>query len=162
MRQAMGLAADGGPFPLDLAISPETPIPAVVSRIEKSLRRNGLAWDELRQVLASRAEFFEIDTRFGQLGTRGIFSMLDENGALDHRVSGIDNIGHAMRNPPSKGRAKIRGAVVKRLAGDLEGNWFCCWDHIFSRTHRRALDLSDPFLETEAWRDVFIGENEES
>ncbi len=161
MRQEMGLAADGGPFPLDLAISPETPIPAVVSRIEKLLRRNGLAWDELRQVLALRAEFFEIDTRFGQLGTRGIFSMLDESGALDHRISGIDNIGHAVRNPPSKGRARIRGAVVRRLAGDLEGNWYCCWDRIFSRRRRRALDLSDPFSEAETWRDLPVGENEE-
>jgi hypothetical protein len=159
MRKAMGLPADGGPFPLDLAISPETPIPFVVRRLDSFLRKKGFEWDELRRIMALRAEFFEIDTRFGELGPRGIFSMLDRAEVLDHRVSGIDNIEHAMRHPPSKGRAKLRGAVVKRLAGDLEGKWYCCWDRIYSRSHGRALDLSDPFAEAEIWRDAPIGEN---
>jgi len=160
MRKEMALPADGGAFPLELAISPQTPIPSVVSRLDALLRKKGLEWDELRRILALRAEFFEIDTRFGELGPRGIFSMLDQAGVLDHRVSGIDNIEHAMRHPPNKGRAKLRGAVVKRLAGDLEGRWYCCWDRIFSRRHGRALDLSDPFMEVESWHDVPVGENE--
>ncbi|MGA7341192.1 MAG: proteasome accessory factor PafA2 family protein [Terracidiphilus sp.] len=162
MRQEMGLAADGAPFPLELAISAETPIPGTVYRIEKLLRRNGLAWDELRRILTLRARFFEIDTRFGQIGSRGIFSMLDEDGALDHRMHGVDNIEHAVRCAPDKGRAKIRGAVVRRLAGDLKGNWYCCWDRIFSNVHCRALDLSDPFAEAESWHDAPACENERS
>jgi hypothetical protein len=154
MRQEMGLLANGEPFPLDFAISTETPIPFLVRRIETLLSRKGLEWNELRQILKLRNEFFEIDMRFGQLGPRGIFSMLDANQVLDHRVSGIDNIEYAMRNPPSKGRAKVRGAVVKRLAGDLEGNWYCSWDRIVSMMHSRTLDLSDPFTEAEDWHDV--------
>ena len=160
MRKAMALPPDGEPFPLDRAISPQTPIASVVRPIEALLRRNGFEWDELRKILALRAEFFEIDTRFGELGPRGIFSMLDQAEVLDHRVGGIDNIEHAMRNPPSKGRAKLRGAVVKRLAGDLQGRWYCCWDQILSRSHGRVLDLSDPFTEVESWRDVPICGNE--
>jgi len=160
MRQEMGLPADGEPFPLDFAISTETPIPFLVHRIEALLRRKGLEWNELRRILELRNEFFEIDTRFGQLGPRGIFSMLDANQVLDHRVNGIDNIEYAMRNPPSKGRAKVRGAVVKRLAGDLEGNWYCSWDQILSIRHGRTLDLSDPFLEVENWRDVPVSAGE--
>jgi hypothetical protein len=154
MRQEMGLAANGEPFPLDLAISKETPIPSLVHRIETLLRRKGLEWDELRQILELRDEFFEIDTRFGQLGPHGIFSALDANQVLDHRVSGIDNIEYAMSNPPSKGRAQVRGAVVKRLAGDLDGDWYCSWEQIVSMRHGRTLDLSDPFKESEDWDDI--------
>ena len=154
MRQEMGLAANGEPFPLDLATSTETPIPFLIHRIEALLHRKGFEWNELRQILELRNEFFEIDTRFGQLGPYGIFSMLDANQVLDHRVSGIDNIEYAMRNPPSKGRAKVRGAVVKRLAGDLEGDWYCSWEQILSMRHGRTLDLSDPFTEAEDWHDV--------
>jgi hypothetical protein len=161
MRQDMGLAADGRPFPLEVAISPQTPIPRLVYRIDTLLRRKGLEWDELRQILALRDEFFEIDMRFGQLGPHGIFSMLDANGVLDHRVSGIDNIEHAMRNPPNKGRARVRGAVVRRLAGDLEGDWYCCWDRILSTRHGRFLDLSDPFTEAEDWHNIPTSEREE-
>jgi hypothetical protein len=66
----MALPPDGEPFPLDRAISPQTPIASVVRPIEALLRRNGFEWDELRKILALRAEFFEIDTRFGELGPR--------------------------------------------------------------------------------------------
>ena len=131
-----------------------TRIPAVVAELEALLRQKGLQWDELRQVLALRAEFLEIDMRFGQLGPRGVFTMLDNAGILDHRVSGIDNIEHAMLNPPSTGRARLRGAVVKRVAGDKEGDWYCDWQRIFSQKHGRLLDLSDPFAQAETWFDA--------
>jgi hypothetical protein len=162
MRREMRLPPDGKPFPLELALSPETPIPALVSRIGKLLKKMGLDWDELRRILLTRNEFFEIDTRFGQLGPGGIFSMLDANGVLNHRVGGIDNIEHAIRNPPVKGRARIRGAVVRRLAGDLEGKWSCGWDRIVSKRHGRLLDLSDPFTEKEDWHDTTVNESQES
>ncbi len=154
MRGALELPSDGEPFQLDLAIGLLTRIPAVVAELEALLRQKGLQWDELRQVLALRAEFLEIDMRFGQLGPRGVFTMLDNAGILDHRVSGIDNIEHAMLNPPSTGRARLRGAVVKRVAGDKEGDWYCDWQRIFSQKHGRLLDLSDPFAQAETWFDA--------
>jgi hypothetical protein len=158
MRKAMQLPPDGSQFPLEHAVGPETPIPDLVKRINALLRRKGFDWDELKQALALRSEFFEIDMRFGQLGPQGLFSMLDQAGVLDHRVSGIDNIEHAMRNPPATGRARLRGAVIKRVAGDREGEWCCTWQRIYSQRHGRLLDLSDPFAKEELWQDQPVEE----
>ncbi len=154
MHREMELPRNGEPFPLEHAISAETPIPEVARRIEAFLHQRGLDWDELRLLLSLRAEFFEIDTRFGQVGPRGIFQMLDNDGALEHHVNGVDNIQHATSNPPRKSRAKIRGAVVRRLAGYEEGRWVCYWDRIFSQKHGRTLDLSDPFATSEIWSNI--------
>jgi hypothetical protein len=79
---------------------------------------------------------------------------LDAAGILDHRVDGVDNIEHAVLNPPSSGRAQLRGAVIKRVAGDKEGEWYGDWHQVFSRTHGRLLDLSDPFAPAESWHDI--------
>lgn len=162
MRQKMELAANGERFPLDRAISPETTIRSFIRRIETLLCKKRFEWDELRRILTLRDEFFEIDMRFGALGPHGIFSMLDSKEVLNHRVSGVDNIDYAMRNPPGKGRAKVRGAVVKRLAGDLEGDWHCSWDQIQSIRHRKFLDLTDPFNETEDWYNSSTNECKDS
>jgi hypothetical protein len=99
-------------------------------------------------VLNSRQKFFEIDTRFGQLGPKGIFETLDLAGVLHHRVSGVDNIEHAMKEPPAVGRARIRGQVIKRLAG---GNAQCDWQSIVDYGGGQVLDLSDPFASEESW-----------
>jgi proteasome accessory factor A len=154
LHRAMELPMNGEIFPLDQAISPGTTVPGVVLRIAAFLHRKGLDWDELRSLLKLRAEFYEIDTRFGQLGPRGIFQMLDRDGVLEHQVSGVDNFEYASRNPPRKSRAKIRGAVVRRLAGYEEGRWVCYWDRIFSQKYGRMLDLSDPFAISEAWCNI--------
>jgi proteasome accessory factor A len=154
LGSALALRRDGRQFPLELAIGPETPIPGVIAELEALLRTKGLQWDELKRVLALRTEFLGIDVRFGQVGPRGVFTMLDNAGVLDHRVGGIDNIEHAMRNPPATGRAKLRGAVIKRLAGDKDGGWNCDWERIFSQKYGRFCDLSDPFAEAEAWYDA--------
>jgi hypothetical protein len=99
-------------------------------------------------VLNSRQKFFEIDTRFGQLGLKGIFETLDLAGVLRHRVSGVDNIEHAMKEPPAVGRARIRGQVIKRLAG---GNAQCDWQSIVDYGGGQVLDISDPFTREESW-----------
>jgi hypothetical protein len=70
----------------------------------------------------------------------------------------VENIEFAMHNPPSRGRAKLRGAVVKRIAGDRRGQWSCTWQRIHSPKYARLLDLSDPFAEEEAWSDFPAGE----
>jgi len=159
MRKAMQLPAEGTGFPLERVLGSESPIPDLVGGVDTLLRRRGQSWDELRQVLALRLEFYEIDIRFGQLGPRGFFTTLDEAGALDHRVSGIDNIEHAVRNPPATGRARLRGQVVKRVARDWQGEWCCTWRHIRSQRYSRILDLSDPFAKHELWQDVPAPEN---
>jgi len=153
-RHAVDLPPGDGQIPLDLALGPEIPAPGAVAELDTLLERKGLQWDEFRRVQQFRAEFLEIDTRFGQLGPRGVFTLLDNAGVLNHRVPGIDNIEHAVRNPPSTGRAKLRGAVVRRVAEDKEGDWYCDWQRIYSNKHARLLDLSDPFAQTETWHDA--------
>ncbi len=100
-----------------------------------------------------RAGLCELDTRFGQIYPPGLFDELDRAGVLRHRVEGIGDIERALVVPPDGGRAKVRGAVVARLAGDPAG-WQCTWDRIDDRFLYRGLDLSDPFTQDESWRDL--------
>jgi hypothetical protein len=129
-------------------------------------RRHGVDWAELpgrtliavpangaRPAAALRHEFCEIDLRFGQLGEgKGIFDALDRAKVLDHRVPGVDNIEEAMENPPAKGRAKIRGQCIRRLAGE-RGRYVCSWHDICDPATGRRLDLQDPFASNEVWLD---------
>lgn len=95
-------------------------------------------------------ELCEIDLRFAQVYPASLFQSLDDAGVLRHHVSGIAKIDEAVSSPPSDGRARIRGAVVKRLAG--EPGVQCGWDVIRdSRTHR-TLDLGSPFVTDEEWK----------
>jgi proteasome accessory factor A len=151
LRQVNLWLPEDGSFDLESVVGAQAP--GVVKTLESLLHRRGLQWDELRQVLALRPEFLELEFRFGQLGPRGIFTMLDDAGALDHRVSGIDGFEHAVYNPPATGRASLRGAAIKRVARDKQGCWSCNWSQLYSRKHARILDLSDPFQKEEIWRD---------
>jgi proteasome accessory factor A len=135
-------------IPLALAIRPHRRIPKDLAFVEPILQSRGYKPEDLRKVLNSRQKFFEIDTRFGQLGLKGIFETLDLAGVLRHRVSGVDNIEHAMKEPPAVGRARIRGQVIKRLAG---GNAQCDWQSIVDYGGGQVLDISDPFTREESW-----------
>ena len=143
--------------PVTQALGPESPIPAVAARLNALLRSKGSGAGALGRMLELRAEFCEIDTRFGQLGPRGIFNMLEEAGVLDHHVNGIDNgvdnIEHALANPPATARAKVRGDVIRRLARE-PGDWRCDWNAIFSSDRTKTLDLSDPFASDERWHEI--------
>jgi proteasome accessory factor A len=150
-RMVAALAARTGRaavIPLELAIRPHRRIPKDLAFVEPILQSRGYKPENLRKVLNSRQKFFEIDTRFGQLGPKGIFETLDLAGVLRHRVSGVDNIEHAMKEPPAVGRARIRGQVIKRLAG---GNAQCDWQIIVDYGGGQMLDLSDPFTREESW-----------
>jgi hypothetical protein len=136
--------------PLERAIGSKRTMPKVVAALEPLLQSRGLEWDDLRTVLNNRLKFLEIDTRFGQLGPKGIFETLDLADALNHRVSGVDNIEQAMTEPPPSGRARIRGQVIQRLAG--AGHAQCDWQSIVDRQQAQVLDLSDPFTSEESWR----------
>jgi len=114
------------------------------------LHERGLVWEGLDAFLSLRLELFEIDTRFSILGDAGIFTSLDRSGVLDHRLQGVDNIPHALENPPALGRAALRGACIRRLA-DQSGRYGCEWDGVFDRETRKRLDLSDPFCTSEHW-----------
>ncbi len=138
---------------LDLVLGPASPIPEAVARLTPALREQSLHWDGLRAFLQLRRELFELDTRFGQLGERGVFQHLNRAGVLTHHVPGVDNIEHAIANPPAIGRARLRGEVVRRFAGH-NGQYRCDWQSVWDQAQRRLLDLSDPFAAEEHWREL--------
>lgn len=139
-------------LPLGAALGPDNPNPRKLAFLDPLLRSRGFARQDLKTLLGARHRFFEIDTRFGQLGPKGIFQALDNAGVLQHHVSGVDNIDQAMAEPPSTGRARVRGQVIQRLAGTM--NWQCDWQRVVNHKGRRILDLSDPFTCEETWRQM--------
>lgn len=120
-----------------------------VQRLTPLLRERGLSWDELDPMLALRRELFEIDTRFGQLGGSGIFASLEKAGVLTHHVPGVNAVRDAMNDPPAIGRARVRGEVIKRLAG--RGRYQCDWQGVVDIGKKRVLDLSEPLETEERW-----------
>ena len=140
----------GSQVTLDFVLGPQSPIPNEVERLTKFLRSKELDWQELKQLLDARQRLFEIDTRFGQLGSKGIFQSLDSAGVLNHRVGSVDNVVGALSEPPSAGRAHIRGEAIRRLAAE-RGSWRCDWQCIIHSTDGRMLDLSNPFATEESW-----------
>ena len=141
----------GKAMTLGCAIKRGKPTPREIAEFEPLLQSRGLGWEDVRKLLSSREKFFEIDTRFGQLGEKGIFYRLDQAGVLNHRIGGADNIEQAVMEPPTGSRARIRGEVIKRLAGS--GKVQCDWQQVINFSSGQILDLSDPFAMKESWGD---------
>jgi hypothetical protein len=144
-----------GPFllanvPQELILGANSPALRLAKRLTHFLRVRGLAWDGLNPFLRFRNELCALDARFGQLGKGGIFAALDAAGALDHRVPGVDDIEHAMDNPPAVGRPQLRGQLVRSLAGDGK-RYVCDWNAIWDGTEDRFLSMNDPFSPPLVW-----------
>lgn len=137
----------------EMVRDPGHPVGREAEKLARFLLTRRLNWNELGDFLALRDEFFEIETRFGQLGEAGVFNALDRAGRLAHHVPGIDRIDEAMTDPPEVGRARLRGLEVRRLAGS-EGKYQCDWQGIWDFTERRWLDLSDPFKGAAEWQTI--------
>jgi proteasome accessory factor A len=129
----------------DVILGPNSPVLETVAQLTAHIRENRLRWDGLGDFLQLKQEMFEIDTRFGQLGEKSVFQSLDRTGMLAHHVEGVDNIEQAMSHPPSTGRARLRGEMVRRLA-DQGSKYRCTWQFISDNEKRPILDLSDPFV----------------
>ncbi len=141
---------NGKDIPLSVLLGPESPVPLLVERLGKELKAEKLTWDDVERFVSLRNEFCQIDTRFGQIGPRGIFTELDRRGVLDHKVSAIDGVDAAVREPPAASRAKVRGEAVRRLSGQARVR--CTWQAI-ATPDGRTLDLNDPFATAEVWVD---------
>ncbi|HEY7543530.1 MAG TPA: proteasome accessory factor PafA2 family protein, partial [Blastocatellia bacterium] len=135
---------------VEFLLASDCPVREEINRLQPFLQDRGLSWDELNSVLALRQELFVIDTRFSQIGDRGIFSELDRAGVLAHHVEGVDHIDKAMSDPPPRHRARVRGQAIKRLSGD-NLRYKCDWSGIWDFDIDRFLDLSDPFETQERW-----------
>lgn len=114
------------------------------------LHQHGLRWEGLSKFLQLRRQLFEIDTRFAELGERGIFTKLANSGVLTHEVAKIGDIGDFLRTPPPSGRARLRGEFIGQVTDNRE-HFECDWQGIWDRNKDRFLDLSDPFATTEQW-----------
>jgi len=134
----------------DFILNRFDPAKPAMQRLNDYLGENGLSWDALESVFKLRQELLEIDTRFGQLGGRGLFAGLDRAGVLAHHIPGVEAIEQAITEPPELGRARIRGEVIRRLAGQ-NGIYQCDWQGIFDVGTNRLLDLSQPFEAAERW-----------
>jgi len=137
-------------LPLDFVIGPQSPVPDEANRLSRFLQSKGLEWEELQRLMDMRSRFFEIDTRFGQLGDKGIFQSLDAAGILRHRIRQQENAPSAISEPPAVGRALVRGRAIRRLVAE-RGEWYCDWGYITNTTDGRTLDLSNPFATAESW-----------
>jgi hypothetical protein len=108
----------------------------------------GLPAGRLRAFIEMRSELLETDTRFGIVGEDGLFSRLDRAGVLDHAFPGVDNIEHAVANPPAAGRARVRGEAIRSRL-DRRDDLQCDWTHLTDCRSMKRLVLADPFVETE-------------
>jgi proteasome accessory factor A len=144
----------------ELALSPDGPIVHDAWALNDMLDDAGLDWSGLGPFLRTRDELREIDTRFGQLGPEGLFARLDAAGALTHRVEGIDDIDRAVATPPDVPRARVRGELVRTLAGSAL-RYACDWDGVWDDESGNWVDLSDPFAASSGWNreeDFALGE----
>jgi len=154
LRAALDATENRGlPIGVDLVCSQDSPIRKEVLAMRPFLHARKLSWDDLGAFLALRQEFFEIDSRFGQLGAEGIFSALDSAGKLTHHLPGIDRIEEAASEPPLTGRARLRGEEIRRLAGTA-GRHYSDWQGVWDHASMRWLDLSDPFDVDAKWQPI--------
>jgi hypothetical protein len=131
------------------------PIRADVAKLTPFLRERQMHWDELDKFFALREEMFELDTRFTQIGSEGIFAMLDRAGELDHSLPALLPVQEAVTQPPSSGRARLRGQLVRRLAGETS-HFRCDWNRVWDMKENRIAELKDPFGEEEKWQEGTI------
>jgi len=111
-----------------------------------------LRWDDMIPLLRLRQELFEIDMRFAQIGEKGIFASLDKAGLLSHRLARGCDVQAAVTDPPSAGRARLRGEFVRRHAR-RRGRYCADWKRVWDYGRKRVLDLSNPLETEERWRD---------
>jgi proteasome accessory factor A len=98
---------------------------------------------------ALRAELFELDARYGQLGPGGLAALLEREGLLDPPVLSADEIGRACTHAPA-GRAARRGERIRALHPATE-RYRCHWDTILDTERERILQLSLDGAGVEQW-----------
>jgi len=142
-----------GPFPAltSALLHTDDRLRVQAEALAPMLRDVGCAWAQLDAVLTLRRELFEVDMRWGLLGSGSLFEQLDRAGVLDHHVAGVERIDEAAEQPPAEGRARVRGMAIQRLWRQRD-RYSCGWDHVWDVMGKSSLDLSDPWTEVEEWR----------
>lgn len=145
-RHRAGLPAEQ---PLTALIGPSSPIPDDVSALTARLAARAQRWETLPAFLALQGELFELDTRFGQLGPRGVFAALDAARVLRHRLVAEDDVARGVRAPPATTRAHVRGTQVGLLHG--KAGYSCDWSAVWEPSGRRMIDLGNPLTTEGRW-----------
>jgi len=143
-----------GPLTAEVILSRHSPLAGQVEAMRRVVRKRRLSWGQLDAFLHLRAELQEIDTRWSQLGPKGIFNRIEANcpSALGHVVPGVDRMEDAMISPPRDTRAAVRGAQVKEFSGRQQGSIHCSWEHICDLGRHLVLNMADdPFATTARW-----------
>jgi len=151
LQRGLMAANDGLTLSADSILDRQSPTGKLARGLERYLEEKGLKWEDLEKVLRLRQQLFEIDTKFSQLGEQGIFTNLEGRGVLSHHFEGIGEIDRAMKDPPAKGRARLRGKLIQQLTVDVN-RYSCDWHAIWDRDSQRLIDLSDPFATDEDWK----------
>ena len=129
------------------------PFRSAVSKLGSFVRSRGLSWDGLEPFLNLRAELFELDMRFSELGAHGLFRLMDEASELDHRLEHIGNLDPLRTDPPADSRAAVRGSLIHRLSQE-RSRYRCGWNGIWDIQQNRVADFREPFQSEETWRDA--------
>jgi tetratricopeptide (TPR) repeat protein len=129
--------------------------------LQDRVSRSGASWEGLSVGKGTAAELCEIDTRFGELGPRGLFHSLDRAGILDHALSELGSVEEAMTAPPPGGRAEVRGRAIRELQPD-RGRYRCSWEFILDLEEHRLYDMSNSFGHSPGWRDIETSDSERS
>ena len=115
--------------------------------------RSGRSWDQLSLGYGLAAELCEIDMRFGELGSKGLFHSLDHADILDHSIPELGSVEEAMTSPPTGGRAEVRGRAIRELRPN-RSRYRCSWERIQDLEGERMYDMRDPFGRSPAWRAI--------
>lgn len=134
----------------ELLFRKDEPLERIVEKLSPVLRSQGLELTSLGAFLQLRQEMFEIDLRFGELGERGIFEIMDNEGVLEHRIRGVDRIEQALTEPPILGRARLRGDAIRRFSPEGD-RYRAGWQFVSDSKENRFLNLADPFESEEKW-----------
>jgi proteasome accessory factor A len=100
-----------------------------------------------RTELEARMELFELDTKFGQVGERGVFHRLDSKGCLNHGIqAGL------LAEEGAKSRAAARGQAILHcyLNGD-RSRVLAEWSYLYNYEQNQHLNLRDPFSTGANW-----------
>jgi hypothetical protein len=136
---------------------------ALARKIAPVLQRHDVPLEGFQAFLGLRAELCEIDTRFGELGERGVHTALERSGAiraslasvgeawLPEGLHGIEDVDRAKTEPPPEGRAHLRGNEIRRRSKSYS-TCSADWQAILDRKRNQIYDLSDPFGEGACWR----------
>jgi len=122
-------------------------------KLRRELKLVGLSEDVLEDFLSLRQELAEIDVRFGQIGSKGIFANLAQLGMFGDGFVSAEDIETAAAEPPPATRARVRGEWIGRLV-ETGADCYCSWDRIIDRRDERFLDFRDPFQREAAWAEM--------